>query len=272
VQAVLVPSEDYRRVIEETLPVLPEEIGGGPSTVVTQGIQWAAVGFDAPMKMSLQLVIQSADPAAAQALADQIDKVFNILTAPPAASQPTRLERSVKEIREVLPELPAMLVMLQPKVVEDRLVLSLNNQQTNQLVDQLLTPMIVRSRQLAKQAISMAQCRHIAMALYLYTEEHQGQWPDDLQTLVQADMIGESSLVNPANPRVKPGYIYVKPPVRPEKIRNPSQHILIYENFTDWPAEGICASFVDSHAERIIDQRWFEKLLADSKATPANQP
>jgi hypothetical protein len=64
VQVLLLPTADTRRVIEELLPTLPPEVGGGPSRTLTRGLRWAALGADLPPKLTLRLVIQSADPAA----------------------------------------------------------------------------------------------------------------------------------------------------------------------------------------------------------------
>jgi hypothetical protein len=60
-QLLLLPTEDNRRVIEETMPELPAFLGGGPSTTLTQGLLWGAVGADFPPKMRLQAVVESKD-------------------------------------------------------------------------------------------------------------------------------------------------------------------------------------------------------------------
>ena len=67
-QLLLLPTDRDRRVIEETLPRLPEAMGGGPSTIVTHGLVWASVGANPTPEASLRLVIQSRDPTAAAAL------------------------------------------------------------------------------------------------------------------------------------------------------------------------------------------------------------
>ncbi len=45
-QVILIPPADTQRVVEELMPQLPKELGGGPSSVLTRGIRWAAVGID----------------------------------------------------------------------------------------------------------------------------------------------------------------------------------------------------------------------------------
>ena len=45
-QFLLLPTADIRRVIEEMIPTLPGAVGGGPSTTITRGCLWAAVGVE----------------------------------------------------------------------------------------------------------------------------------------------------------------------------------------------------------------------------------
>lgn len=61
------PSEDQRQVLSAMLPRLPSEIGGGSTQVLTAGCRWATLNLD-PEKLTLKLVIQSADDRAAVAL------------------------------------------------------------------------------------------------------------------------------------------------------------------------------------------------------------
>lgn len=73
-QLLIVPSNDHRRVLRETLGKAPgKPVSTPPSiplgTVLADGIHWLALGVDLPPKSSLRLVIQSADAAAAGQLA-----------------------------------------------------------------------------------------------------------------------------------------------------------------------------------------------------------
>ena len=68
VRAVFLPTDDDRRVVEELVPTLPDWLGGGPSTVLTRGLRWAAARVDLKPQPSLRLVIESASPEAAEAL------------------------------------------------------------------------------------------------------------------------------------------------------------------------------------------------------------
>ena len=67
-EVVLIPSADTRRVVEEMLPNLPKELGGGPITAVTRGLLWTAVGLNPDPEPHLQFVVQGKDAESAQAL------------------------------------------------------------------------------------------------------------------------------------------------------------------------------------------------------------
>ena len=66
-QGVLIPPAYTRRVIEELMPQLPKEIGSGPSSILTRGVWWAAVGIDLPPRLAMHAVIKSQDASAAVA-------------------------------------------------------------------------------------------------------------------------------------------------------------------------------------------------------------
>src|SRR5205085_3766707 len=57
--AVVAPSNDTRKVIEAVMPRLPREMGGGPSTVLTHGLQWGTLNVHLPPQASLKFVAQS---------------------------------------------------------------------------------------------------------------------------------------------------------------------------------------------------------------------
>ena len=109
-QLLVLPTADNRRVIEEMLPELPEEIGGGPSTALTQGLLWAAVGVNAPPGMHVNAVVQSRDAAAAKALKGIIGRGLALLAAE-------------RELRDLLPGdvIERLRAALAPEVTGDRL-------------------------------------------------------------------------------------------------------------------------------------------------------
>ena len=67
-QLLFVPPEYVWRTVRELSPQLPPRLGGGPSQVLTDGVQWMAIGID-PGKLRTAIVIQLASPSAANDLA-----------------------------------------------------------------------------------------------------------------------------------------------------------------------------------------------------------
>ena len=122
IQAVLLPTDDNRRVLEEMMPELPKEAGGGPITAITKGLLWAALGINGPPKASLRLVIQSADADSAQAFAKALDGIYAAIAAH-------------KEVLHDVPEVGKLLTALRPTPSGDRLVLDLGPQAVDELLD-----------------------------------------------------------------------------------------------------------------------------------------
>ncbi len=87
VQFVIVPPDYLWRTVRELLPEMPQALGGGRSSLLTEGVRWGAVGFD-PSSLKLQVKLQSNSPAAAQALAEHLPVLLNrLLTQLPTSAQ-----------------------------------------------------------------------------------------------------------------------------------------------------------------------------------------
>ena len=95
-QLLLLPTADIRRVIKEMIPTLPAAVGGGPSTTITRGFLWAAVGVDGPPTASLRVVIQSRDAGSADSLHALLEKFSRAL------AQAKQVRRSVPNADKLL--------------------------------------------------------------------------------------------------------------------------------------------------------------------------
>jgi Protein of unknown function (DUF1559) len=90
--------EGLRRSLEEALPMLPAEFGGGPITPLARGLRWATLGLQTAPKPALHLIVQAADADAAKALEKLGGDVLTL-----AAKQPA-LADIVKELIRTKPE------------------------------------------------------------------------------------------------------------------------------------------------------------------------
>lgn len=111
---VVLPTDDDRRVVEELMPTLPPSMGSVPSTVLTHGGRWLAVGMDVDMP-TLSVVAQSADDAAAQGFAAGWTRAMDALGGSESPS---------------VVALATALKVIQPTARGDQLVVELNAAQT----------------------------------------------------------------------------------------------------------------------------------------------
>jgi len=194
VQIVLLPPADMRRVVEEMTPTLPEALGGGPTTTVTRGISWVAAGINLPPNLSLHIVVQTENQQAATAIYDLVEKALKTLSLHWQIRQDvTRADKAVM--------IPA------PKLVKNRLTLSMTADQIEELVIQTLGPLLRKARQRTVRRVPADQMKTILRACCIYTAEHKGQWPESLQALVDAGLVPGKMLRNPRWPDRKVGYI-----------------------------------------------------------------
>jgi hypothetical protein len=156
IQFVVVPPRDWSRVVEELMPEMPKALGGGPTTVVTRGFEWAAVGLDLAPKKGLRLVVKSPDANAAEALKAKLVEALRVLG-------------QRKDVRDLAPKFDEAAAMLVPKVEGDRLVLDWNEE--NHGLDKFLAalaPPIEVMRAASARYQSMNNLKQIALAMHNY--------------------------------------------------------------------------------------------------------
>lgn len=120
VQYLLVPQSEPRNLAAGLLPQLPPQLGGGPTTVVTTGLSWAAIGISIAPAGNLKIVLQAKDADAAQSLQGIVNKGFGMAQNGPGGAR----QKAVGEV----------LKSLTPVVKGDRLTASMDEAQLEELL------------------------------------------------------------------------------------------------------------------------------------------
>jgi hypothetical protein len=157
-QLVLVPTEDSRRVVEQMLPELPKEIGGGPTKTYTRGVHWLALGVDGPPKPKAKLVVQSTDAETAKELHKALSDVFALLAKSPKDSEPVRN----------IPNLEALLKAFMPNLKDDRLTLEVDDK----VLIPVVQPVLVKLRETAKRMQSTNNLKQLVLAMHNYHDSY----------------------------------------------------------------------------------------------------
>lgn len=251
-QAVFIVTDETRKFLGAFMPpTLPPQLGGGSSAVLTDGVQFIAAGVTPPPSQALAITIQAKDAEAAKALGELADRAMEALKAD-------------KAMASAIPGLAwaDVLPILKPTVAGDHLTIKMNSDQVNTLVDKVMIPVVARARVQAQAAMSMSNMRQILMACIMYSNDHKGVWPDqiDLATLKEYG-IDERTFTNPRQVQRKDGYVYVKPAKDP---KNAAEAMVIYEAFDQF-GMGVSVGFADGHVEPITDKAQFDKLLKAAK-------
>jgi hypothetical protein len=159
-RVLLVPSAETRRVLEETVPTLPQELGGGPITALTRGILWAAFGLDAGPKPSFKLIVASPSEEAARSLQRLGQSLATVLEKRP-------------EFQDIKPDLAKLASQIKTEIVTNRLIVTADAQVAADLIDSVLRP--VRQEAIHVQCINNE--KQIGLAIHNYISSHKNAFP-----------------------------------------------------------------------------------------------
>ena len=82
IRILIAPPTYLTKTYEDLMPRLPDSWGGTPTTTITEGIVWAAIGIE-PASLKLQVTIQSKSPAAAERLVAELPKLMSVAANSP---------------------------------------------------------------------------------------------------------------------------------------------------------------------------------------------
>lgn len=121
-------------------------------------------------------------------------------------------------------------------------------------------PSLARARTMAKSTVSMSNLRQIGVASIMYSEEHQGKLPPDLQTLVDSGAMPEEILRSPQDESdATSSYIYIDGQTNAMDPRN----VVAYENPEIQDNKATNVLFLDGHVDRMNMDR-FKQVLEET--------
>jgi hypothetical protein len=161
----LLPSPDTRRVVEELVPKLPRDLGGGPITDLTHGLLWAAAGVEIGPNPSFKLVVASPSPDAARSIQRLGQDLLTLVKNSP-------------ELRNRMPELPKLASQIKTEIAGDRVTVTADARDAAQIFNSALRP--------AREAALRSQCvnneKQIALAMHNYAHRHKSAFPPAFST------------------------------------------------------------------------------------------
>jgi hypothetical protein len=162
IQVAAALHDDMRRVLAETVDQLPKELGGGSGADLAGGLQWLAVGIDAPPKLSVTLTLQAKDAKSAQQVHTTLSAAMKLIT-------------NNEELTANFPPAKTVLPLLLPEAKGDKLVLVLSdeNGKTKKVMDELIKPAVVSARGAAARVQSTNNLKQIMIAMHTYHDVHR---------------------------------------------------------------------------------------------------
>jgi hypothetical protein len=159
-QLLLVPTPLARRAFEEIIPILPPEIGGGPSTVLTHNVDWIAIGANGTPNMAIRAVVHTFDEPKANAVAGWLTQTLKKLG-------------QVSEVKKLWPNFDEITTAVKLSQSRDRVVLELNNPQATAL----LTPLADTGRGTAQLKKAMGSLKRLGLSMHEYCSVNKGYFP-----------------------------------------------------------------------------------------------
>jgi hypothetical protein len=159
-QLVLLPTPDTRRIIDELIPALPTQLGGGSTRPLTHGFLWAAIGVDLPPKPSLRYTVQTPDADAARALKEWRARLLKAV-----AEQ--------REVRDFLPGIGLLAEVFAPRVEGDRLTLTVGDA----VLKTFLPPLVRHVYQDAQHRVMVNKLKQLGIAIINYGDTNKSRLP-----------------------------------------------------------------------------------------------
>jgi|GEM_PF-4429281 len=265
VKLVFSPSETLKMVASLELPEkLPEAAGGGNPVALVNSVTWAGLGLKLPPAAELRLEVWSDSPIGTARVWAIVDALLESFRKEPAA-------------RRFVTKLDDLIDGVKPSQDANRLWLHMDAAAIDQLIRPRLMELAALAGRIGDQQRSLANEESLAQAIVDYATDHKGGFPDSLDDLAPyaggREALAEA-LVDPLNPAVHPGYVYVKPLQTMGRMVQPDEIVVVYESLEGAADETVGAAFVDGHADVMPREELSARLAAQKQAGagPATPP
>ena len=168
VQVLLLPPDFLKRTLQEIPFELPEQLGGGPSSLLSDGVQWAALGVD-PAQLKTEFVVQSATEEAARRIADRIPKMLGALVA--------TAEREDEEIPQQL--IQAVAGLIKPQVAGSRMTIQLDGMAKNAANLKMLAAIAQNFEDKTRRRQNRDKFKQIMLGMHNYHDANKSFPPID---------------------------------------------------------------------------------------------
>lgn len=159
-QAVLLQSDDSRRVLTETLPALPGPLSAYKGEDLAK-VSYAAVGINLPPQPALRIGVQADSEASATRLRELVASALAMGQEHP-------------ELKELFPQYDELTKLLTPAQKGDRLSLMLNEENGGVAKTIALFAAPVKKARAAAQRIqSTNNLKQLALAMHIYHDVHR---------------------------------------------------------------------------------------------------
>ncbi len=160
-QLIVAPGPDQQRVLKETFPQFPPPWQFVTGETITNGVQWASLTLDTSPALQANVLIQSANAAAAEQLKQLITQSLQQLAQLPP-------------IQQAIPDAAQIVKVLQPEVKGDQVNVHLTaDTNTLQLVLKPVAEALAAARQAAQRSQSTNNLKQLALAMHNYYDVHK---------------------------------------------------------------------------------------------------